>query len=99
MPRRINDYPIVFTGWHSLSSLGHGLVLLSLFVFFIIIAESKYSARKLCWSSKLSTGVPFVANRHSFYTLLIIQLRLFKTTTRGPTEDLTQLHLVFVLFL
>ena len=34
MPRRINDYPMVFSGWHGLSSLGHGFVVISLFFFF-----------------------------------------------------------------
>lgn len=42
MPRRINDYPSVFAGWHGFSSLGHGLVLLSLLMFFIVVVESKY---------------------------------------------------------
>jgi heme/copper-type cytochrome/quinol oxidase subunit 1 len=75
MPRRINDYPLYFSGWHSMSSLGHGLVLLSLFVFFAIFIESKYSSRRFNVENKLSQGVPFVANRLSFYILLVSQLR------------------------
>jgi hypothetical protein len=75
MPRRINDYPVYFSGWHSLSSLGHGLVVLSLFVFLVLILESKYSSRKFLYANKYSKGIPFFANRHSAYLMLITQLR------------------------
>ena len=75
MPRRINDYPIYFSGWHSMSSLGHGLVVLSLFVFLLLILESKYSSRKFIYANKYSKGVPYFANRHSAYLMLITQLR------------------------
>lgn len=75
MPRRINDYPVYFSGWHSLSSLGHGLVVLSLFVFLALVLESKYSSRKFLYANKYSKGVPYFANRHSAYLMLITQLR------------------------
>lgn len=75
MPRRINDYPIYFSGWHSLSSLGHGLVVLSLFIFLALILESKFSSRKFLYANKYSKGVPYFANRHSAYLMLITQLR------------------------
>lgn len=75
MPRRINDYPVYFSGWHSMSSLGHGLVVLSLFVFLALVLESKYSSRKFLYANKYSKGVPYFANRHSAYLMLITQLR------------------------
>ena len=91
MPRRINDYPIYFSGWHSASSLGHGLVVLSLLIFFFLILESKISSRKFVYANKYSKGVPFLANRHSAYLLLISQLRnkrksrrLFSTPVNQP---------------
>lgn len=91
MPRRINDYPIYFSGWHSASSLGHGLVVLSLLIFFFLILESKISSRKFVYANKYSKGVPFLANRHSAYLLLISQLRnkrksrrLFSTPANQP---------------
>jgi len=42
MPRRINDYPLIFAGWHGFSSLGHGLVLISIFLFAATVVEAKY---------------------------------------------------------
>ena len=75
MPRRINDYPLIFVGWHGFSSLGHGFVLLSLFMFFFVIVESKYFGESFLFEERLSEGVPFFANRLSTYFILLIQLR------------------------
>jgi len=58
-----------------MSSLGHGLVVLSLFVFLAVVLESKYSSRKFVYANKYSKGVPYFANRHSAYLMLITQLR------------------------
>jgi heme/copper-type cytochrome/quinol oxidase subunit 1 len=34
MPRRIHDYPVVFMGWHSMSTAGHFVTLIGIFFFF-----------------------------------------------------------------
>lgn len=34
MPRRVHDYPIVFMGWHSMSTAGHFITLVGIFFFF-----------------------------------------------------------------
>lgn len=75
MPRRINDYPTVFAGWHGFSSLGHGLVLLSLFFFAAVVIEAKYTAERLSPAERCVTGVPYVSNRLAAYLLVLLQLR------------------------
>lgn len=75
MPRRINDYPEFFIGWHSWSSMGHALVVLSLFIGAAVIIESKYVAEKYIFRDKYSSGVPFFSNRLSLYFLLVMQSR------------------------
>lgn len=76
MPRRINDYPLVFAGWHGFSSLGHGLVLISLFLFFAVVVESKYMGERFLPWDRVSFGVPYYSSRLSAYLFLIAQLRV-----------------------
>ena len=40
LPRRYHDYPVIFMGWHGLSSAGHILTLLSILCFFIMLFDS-----------------------------------------------------------
>jgi heme/copper-type cytochrome/quinol oxidase subunit 1 len=75
MPRRINDYPSVFAGWHGFSSLGHGLVLLSLLMFFIVVIEAKYTGETFTAWERVSFGIPYYSNRVSAYLFLLIHLR------------------------
>jgi len=75
MPRRINDYPLVFAGWHGFSSLGHGLVLLSLLLFIILVAEAKFVGETFTAWERTSFGVPYFSNRLTAYLFLSIQLR------------------------
>ncbi len=40
LPRRYHDYPLIFMGWHGLSSAGHILTLLSIIFFLFMILDS-----------------------------------------------------------
>lgn len=40
LPRRYHDYPLIFMGWHGLSSAGHFLTLISIIFFFLTIIDS-----------------------------------------------------------
>lgn len=75
MPRRINDYPLVFAGWHGFSSLGHGLVLLSLLMFALVVVEAKFTGETFTAWERVSFGVPYFSNRLAAYLFLSIQLR------------------------
>jgi heme/copper-type cytochrome/quinol oxidase subunit 1 len=75
MPRRINDYPVVFSGWHGLSSLGHGFVVISLFIFFFVVVEAKFTGETFLFRDRFSVGVPYFTNRLSVYLLLFVELR------------------------
>lgn len=39
-PRRYHDYPLVFSGWNSISTSGHMLSIISSFIFFFMIFDS-----------------------------------------------------------
>jgi heme/copper-type cytochrome/quinol oxidase subunit 1 len=40
MPRRIHDYPIVFTGWHSMSSAGHFVTIIGIAFFYLALLDA-----------------------------------------------------------
>lgn len=78
MPRRINDYPVVFSGWHGVSSLGHGFVLISFFFFFLLMIESKYKNETANLLDQETLGVPKFKNRLAYYLYMINKTRLLK---------------------
>ena len=66
MPRRIQDYPWSYAGWHSIASLGHTLVLLSIFCFFLTLGLTFFLKKPMLNRNR---GFPFVAFRVSFLVL------------------------------
>ena len=64
MPRRIMDYPSVFSGWHSIISSGHILTFMSLVFFLIMIFDSIYESRAPISKNR---GVSRLNNRFSLY--------------------------------
>ncbi len=63
MPRRIQDYPYGYTGWHSLASIGHTVVLFGVLNFCLVIAHAAYFKRPLMPRCQ---GFPFLPTRASF---------------------------------
>nr|QIB71965.1 cytochrome c oxidase subunit 1 [Gruberia lanceolata] len=63
MPRRIQDYPWGYAGWHSVASLGHTIVLTGIFFFIFNICNAIYMKRPVDSRNK---GFPFIPNRVSF---------------------------------
>jgi heme/copper-type cytochrome/quinol oxidase subunit 1 len=78
MPRRINDYPVIFAGWHGVSSLGHGFVLISFFFFFILFIDSKLKNETASILDLETFGVPKFKHRLGFYLYQINKLRFVK---------------------
>lgn len=72
MPRRYHDYPLVFMGWHSLSSLGHVINICSIFLFFITLFESKLMKGKFVHPN---LGVPRLNKRITYYLYKISNIQ------------------------
>jgi heme/copper-type cytochrome/quinol oxidase subunit 1 len=66
MPRRIQDYPWGFAGWHSVASFGHIIVLIGILNFIFIILLAIYLKRPINSKNK---GFPFVSLRVSYLLL------------------------------
>lgn len=73
MPRRVHDYPLVFLGWHSMSTSGHFITLIGIVFFFFMILDS-HIERKLSIPSSLS--IPRFNKRVSYYIFKINYLSL-----------------------
>lgn len=66
MPRRIQDYPWGYAGWHSVASLGHTIVLFGILSFLITISLAIYLKRP---TNSRNNGLPFISLRVSFLLL------------------------------
>jgi len=85
MPRRIHDYPIVFMGWHSMSTAGHFVTLVGVFFFFLMLLDSHIERRV---ATPISLGVPRWNKRISYYVFKIRYLQLTaKKLNRLPNAD------------
>ena len=60
MPRRIQDYPWSYASWHSVSSFGHVIVLISL-IFFLVNISLSFYLKKSCDSK--NKGLPFISSK------------------------------------
>lgn len=66
MPRRIQDYPYGYSGWHSVASFGHFFVLLGLISFSWVLFHAIFFKRPLVGRH---LGMPFISSRCGFLTL------------------------------
>jgi len=71
LPRRYHDYPIVFTGWHSLATTGHLVLMVGIAFFFITILDS-FIERKV--PTFYNYGIPRFYKRGSYYLFKIYHL-------------------------
>lgn len=55
LPRRVHDYPIVFLGWHGMSTAGHMITMTSLGFFFTVFLDSHLEQKAYTHST---LGIP-----------------------------------------
>lgn len=66
MPRRIQDYPYGYSGWHSFATLGHTVVLVGIINFLLVLAHAAFFKRPL---APRGHGFPFISTRLSALVL------------------------------
>ena len=89
MPRRVHDYPLVFLGWHSMSTSGHFITLIGIVFFFFMIFDS-HIEKKLAVPSTLS--IPRFNKRINYYTFKINYLSLItKKNKKIPNYNVQRL--------
>ncbi len=75
LPRRVHDYPSVFSGWHSMATVGHLITMIGVCFFFITIIDSIVQKKIpvfFCY------GVPRFYKRGSYYIYKMTQIRYNK---------------------
>lgn len=74
MPRRIHDYPVVFMGWHSMSTTGHLITLIGVFFFFLMLIDSHIERRLV---TPITFGMPRWNRRIVYYIFKIRYIQYF----------------------
>ncbi len=72
MPRRVHDYPVVFMGWHSMSTAGHLVTMVGIVFFFLMLLDSHIERRL---ATPITLGVPRWNKRISYYVFKIRYLQ------------------------
>ena len=86
MPRRIHDYPIVYMGWHSMSTAGHIVTLIGITFFFLMLIDSHLERKVAVYSS---FGIPRWNKRISYYIYKICYLQyISKKLSRLPNKKI-----------
>lgn len=89
MPRRVHDYPVVFMGWHSMSTSGHFITLIGIFFFFLMLLDSHIERRI---ATPISLGIPRWNKRVVYYIFKIRYLQYTnKRLMRLPNSTVRQL--------
>ena len=85
LPRRVHDYPVVFMGWHGMSSVGHFVTMISIFFFFLMLLDSHVERRV---ATPSSLGIPRWHKRVLYYIFKIRYLQLnAKRLNRLPNSN------------
>jgi heme/copper-type cytochrome/quinol oxidase subunit 1 len=64
LPRRVNDYPLQYAGWHSVSTAGHFFSMIGVLFFYFMLFDSKLEKRN---NIELSFLIPRLSKRCLYY--------------------------------
>ena len=77
LPRRVHDFPLIFLGWQSLATTGHGITLMGVIFFFLMIFDSHLEK---VMSLNTTYGIPRFHKRAQYY--------IFKVAYAGEVTKL-----------
>ena len=69
LPRRLHDYPLIYLGWQSLSTVGHFISMIGVFCFYITLIESSFERKLNIVTYNL---IPRFYNNFSIYNYKLI---------------------------
>lgn len=72
LPRRLHDFPLMYLGWQSLSTVGHFISMIGVFCFYITLLESNFERKLITLSYNL---VPRMYNDMSYIFLKQVNIR------------------------
>lgn len=80
LPRRLHDFPAVFTGWQSMATSGHFVTMVGVCCFYIMLLDS-HKSNKTTISSNLF--IPRFNKRVLYYVYKIASLQISHKTNRN----------------
>ena len=94
LPRRLHDFPAVFMGWQSMSTVGHFITMIGVLAFYTTLFEA-HLEKKLTYY--LFSLVPRLNKRVCYYLLKIINIQLqTKSLSLTPNKQ-TRLTIITAL--
>lgn len=66
LPRRLHDFPLMYLGWQSMSTVGHFTTMIGVFCFYTTLLESSFEKKLTTYIYNL---VPRVYNNNSYLSL------------------------------
>lgn len=81
LPRRYHDYPNMYLGWNTVSTLGHITTVFSIFFFFTSLSESK-KVNKV--HTDLTFFTPRLNKRLTYYIHKFANLKFFSDKLIAP---------------
>jgi heme/copper-type cytochrome/quinol oxidase subunit 1 len=82
-PRRYHDYPIMYSGWNAMSSYGHTMTTVSVFIFFIVIYDSLLIKNNF---TQFNLNIPRWHKRINYYNYKISYLQKNSATNFEVNE-------------
>jgi len=73
LPRRLHDFPLMYLGWQSLSTVGHFTTMIGVFCFYATLLESTFEKKLTTYTHNL---VPRFYNNNSYLILKKINKNL-----------------------
>ena len=91
LPRRLHDFPLMYLGWQSMSTVGHFTSMIGVFCFYITLLESSFERKLVTLTHNL---VPRMYNDVSYLYLKKINLILNKKKQTSFPNKRTRMFLI-----
>lgn len=91
LPRRLHDFPAVFTGWQSMATAGHFVTMVGVCCFYLMLLDAHKAGKTF---TNPTLFIPRFNKRVLYYLYKITQLQIhYKTFKNIPSKN-SKLHLI-----
>lgn len=91
LPRRLHDFPLMYLGWQSMSTVGHFISMIGVFCFYITLLESSFERKLITVTYNL---LPRMYHDVSYLHLKKINLVLNKKRQTSFPKKKTRMYLI-----
>jgi heme/copper-type cytochrome/quinol oxidase subunit 1 len=91
LPRRLHDFPAIFTGWQSMATAGHFVTMIGVIAFYTMIYDS-HREKKIAIA--LSSLLPRINKRALYYLHKIVFLAVQAKSAINLPNKISRLHIL-----